>query len=99
MSKLTVDECKRIILQGKRQLTEAENHIAELEANNSTRWYELFGTPEKAVQTLAAIGGQYPCDEGKQDCVACPLSKAPCRLNRSKPEESKMLEWLRGDAE
>lgn len=31
MSKLTVDECKRIIMQGKKQLTAAEERITELE--------------------------------------------------------------------
>lgn len=26
--------------------------IAKLEANKGTRWHELFGTPERAAQTL-----------------------------------------------
>lgn len=34
MTKLTVDECKRIISKGRKQLTEAEKRIAELEAEN-----------------------------------------------------------------
>lgn len=63
-----------------------------------TRFEKLFGTPERAAQTLTAIGGRYPCDKGAQDCETCPLNGAPCRLNRDKPEESKLLEWLRGDA-
>ena len=32
MGKLTIDECKRIISKGRRQLTEAQARIAELEA-------------------------------------------------------------------
>ena len=35
MSKLTVDECKRIISKGRKQLTAAEKRIAELEAENN----------------------------------------------------------------
>lgn len=31
MSKLTIDECKRIISKGRKQLTAAEKRIAELE--------------------------------------------------------------------
>lgn len=31
MGKLTIDECKRIISKGRRQLTEAQERIAELE--------------------------------------------------------------------
>lgn len=32
MTALTVDECKRIIMRGKKQLTAAERRIAELES-------------------------------------------------------------------
>jgi len=32
MGKLTIDECKRIISNGRRQLTEAQGRIAELES-------------------------------------------------------------------
>jgi len=87
MSKLTVDECKRIIMQGKKQLTAAEQRIAELEANNGSRWFELFGTPERAAQTLAKIS----CDGF---CDSCALYGAHCDC-----DGTAQLKWLSGDAE
>ena len=73
---------------------------ATLGTDDGSRWFELFGTPERAVQTIAKLGNQYPCDENTvEDCEEeCPLHHAPCRLNRKKPMESPLLEWLRGKA-
>ena len=93
MSKLTVDECKRIIMQGKKQLTAAEQRIAELEASNGSRWFELFGTPEKAARTIIKT-----CDE-TTECEACPIFRADINaLNVNCSDYDALLEWLRGDA-
>ncbi len=67
------------------------------------RWHELFGTPERAMRVIALIGERYPCDDGcdplGEKCKVCPFANAPsCRIDRDHPEESPLLEWLRGDA-
>ena len=69
-----------------------------------TNWERLFGTPEKTMAVIAAIGWRYPCDEGSDSslddpCEVCPLEGAPCRLDRSCPEKSEMLEWLKSEVE
>lgn len=92
MSKLTLDECKSIIMQGKKQLTAAEQRIAELEANNGSRWFDLFGTPERAAWTLAKACGE--CDEDLP-CCECPLYP----IIGNNVYEPELIEWLRGDAE
>ena len=68
-----------------------------------SRWFELFGTPERAMHTIALIGGRYPCDDGcdplGEKCRVCPFADAPsCRIDRDHPEESALLEWLRGES-
>lgn len=74
------------------------------EGMGKSRWAQLFGTPERAMRTLAAMGNRYPCDEGcdpiGETCKTCPFADAPsCRINREHPERSALLKWLRGDAE
>ena len=69
-----------------------------------TNWERLFGTPERAMHTIALIGDRYPCDDGcdplGEKCKVCPFVDAPsCRIDRDHPEESPLLEWLKGDAE
>ena len=73
------------------------------EQDRKNRWFELFGTPERAMRTIALIGDMYPCDDGcdpsGEKCKVCPFADAPsCRIDRDHPEESPLLEWLRGDA-
>ena len=73
---------------------------ADIGTNDGTRWKEIFGTPERAVETLAAIMlmSRYPCGEnGVTECSDCPLEGAPCRLNRANPSESELVEWLKGE--
>lgn len=50
-----------------------------------TRWHELFGTPEGAAKTIAALTC---CD---YSCSGCPLESCDCTL-----DSGKTLEWLRG---
>lgn len=54
---------------------------------DKSRWFQLFGTPERAARTLAGI----VCDDG--GCEGCTLRGANCSY-----DENVMLEWLRGDA-
>lgn len=57
-----------------------------------TNWEKLFGTPERAAQTLATACGE--CDEDLP-CCECPLYPIVGR-NVYEPE---LLEWLRGESE
>jgi hypothetical protein len=63
-------------------------------ANNGSRWFELFGTPERAVQTLYEFDPHTSC----RDCPfrgACGDEGAGCIYERS---HDALLEWLSGDA-
>ena len=69
----------------------------------ASNYETLFGTPERAMRTVALIGDMYPCDDGcdplGEKCKVCPFADAPsCRIDRDHPEESPLLEWLRRDA-
>ena len=56
-----------------------------------TRWYELFGTSERAARTMVDM-----CEGGTfDDCGGCPAALAECKLG----DYDALLEWLRGDAE
>ena len=73
----------------------AKCQIAELKADYDTsRYFELFGTPERAARTMAGKCGD--CSE----CVlvdACGCGKK-CLLS-SKYDYDALLEWLRGEGE
>jgi hypothetical protein len=71
-------------LMDRRQPVPAELDCIE----DKSRWYELFGTPERAARTLAGI----ECGGG--GCESCPLYGAHCTY-----DGAAQLEWLRGDAE
>ena len=58
---------------------------------NNNRYFELFGTPERAARTLAGI-----CESCKYgDCVTCGVPEWASYLH----DYDALLEWLRGDAE
>ena len=66
---------------------------AELDyIEDKSRWFELFGTPERAARTLAKACGE--CSE-KFPCSECPLSP----IVGSNVYEPEILEWLRGESE
>ena len=62
--------------------------LEDYEDAQGTRYFELFGTPERAARTITGI----KCDDG--GCEGCTLYGANCSY-----DASAMLEWLRGDAE
>jgi hypothetical protein len=65
-----------------------EQAVAATVGNDDTsRWHELFGTPERAARTLANN-----CH--RDGCIACPALDADCNVG----DYDKLLEWLRGDA-
>lgn len=69
-------------------LDKCHARIRELEGERSSRWYELFGTPERAAQTIANN-----CH--RDGCIACAAMDAGCGGG----DYDKLLEWLRGDTE
>lgn len=74
---------------------DAYKRVVELEANNGTRWHELFGTPERAAKTVSAM-----CSHGIWSCDGCPLFDEGVEHCESELGDTpSLLEWLRGDAE
>ena len=64
---------------------------------DKTRWYELFGTPERAARTI--IGKQFTYDLLTQ-CDDCPHQTDECYEPSGKcvmDDCDALLEWLRGD--
>lgn len=59
--------------------------------DDRSRWFELFGTPERAARTLAGI-----CESCKYgDCVTCGVPEWASYLH----DYDALLEWLRGESE
>ena len=71
---------------------------AELREHDGTRWYELFGTPERATQTM--VTQNFACGVWG-DCLRCPFGRGICpeNLPLSEDAEQKMLEWLGGGSD
>ena len=83
--------------------SEVGSEVTSEVSPHESNYTRLFGTPERAMRTIALIGNRYPCDEGcdslGEKCKVCPFADAPsCRINRAHPEESSLLKWLKGDA-
>lgn len=57
------------------------------ESNYESNYERLFGTVERAAETIAGIR----CDATQ--CEVCPLNGAICTF-----DASKMLEWLESDS-
>ena len=78
---------------------DAYKRVIELEANNGTRWHELFGTPERAARTMIDKQLTYDvldqCDECPHQTDECFEPSGKCAMQ----EHDALLEWLRGDAE
>lgn len=63
-----------------------------LGADDGSRWYELFGTPERAAKTLIAFCDE--CDPLNNNCNDCRFGK----FIGFEIFEKDLLEWLRGKA-
>lgn len=66
--------------------------MEQSESNRESRWFELFGTPERAARTLAKACGE--CSEAFP-CCECPLYP----IVGNNVYEPEILEWLRGEGE
>ena len=76
------------------------SYILTLGLDYLTRWYELFGTPERAARTLANVcqfthGGEL-CD--RYQCYLFGDCDGMLRLRSEQSIYDALLEWLRGDA-
>lgn len=81
---------------GKRTDAEIANYMAVKDGRKS-RWFELFGTPERAARTLAL-----QCFGATSDaCDTCVFGECDGKLRNSGTYPTvydTLLEWLRGDA-
>jgi len=95
----------RMLFEAANTIEGLRDRLQELQGvGGESNYTRLFGTPERAMRTIALIGNRYPCDEGcdpvGEKCKVCPFVDAPgCRINCDHPEESPLLEWLKGDSE
>ena len=81
---------------GLRRVWLTESVTAELDyIEDKSRWFELFGMPERAARTLVYVLG---CKDSRPwvSCEECPILDG-CKT-RSGGYDA-LLEWLRGDAE
>ena len=58
--------------------------------DDNSRWFQLFGTPERAAQTLHDM----PC--GCQPCIKCPMY-TPCCEQFGEGHHDALLEWLESE--
>ena len=59
--------------------------------DDKSRWFELFGTPERAARTLLDA-----CDNcGQDECSGCQVYEL---TSGGDLDYDALLEWLRGDA-
>ena len=71
---------------------DAHSRVKELEADNDTRWHQLFGTPERAARTLLDA-----CDNcGQDECSGCQVYEL---TSGGDLDYDALLEWLRGEGE
>ena len=66
------------------------------EQDRKSRWFELFGTPERAARTLEEFElDQINWCHGTDGCEKCPyeFDRYGCCL----PDGFSLLEWLRGE--
>lgn len=87
---IMLDEMMRVRKRGKHSPHES-NYALEnmlLKIDNDTRWYELFGTPERAAKTISDACGE------SEYCGGCPAVEMYCHNGNY----DALLEWLRDDA-
>ena len=69
---------------------------AELDCiEDKSRWFELFGTPERAANVILAL---QICPCVKDECASCPACDVCFEHYKGGRTVYEMAEWLRGDA-
>lgn len=65
--------------------------------DGKSRWFRLFGTPERAAQMMIAVRNE--CESSGPCYPRCQFGDAPaCPSNCESSDYDMILEWLRGDA-
>lgn len=64
-------------------------------SEDKSRWAELFGTPERAANTVLAL---QICPMSKDECEECPAYDVCFEHYKDGRTVYEMAEWLRGDA-
>ena len=67
-----------------------------VKADGKNRWFELFGTPERAANVILAL---QICPYTKDECVFCPAHDVCFEHYKGGRTVYEMAEWMRGDAE
>lgn len=74
----------------------ATNPTPPLRKVDGTRWHELFGTPERAANTILAL---QICPVSKDECEGfCPAHDVCFEFYKDGRTVYEMAEWLRGNA-
>ena len=74
----------------------ATNPTPPLRKVDGTRWHELFGTPERAANTVLAL---QICPMSTDECKEfCPAHDVCFEFYKDGRTVYEMAEWLRGDA-
>jgi hypothetical protein len=90
-------KCGLEIRQGANETEDDLRIIWNTRAGDRTRWHELFGTPERAAETMFTL--MLNCARGDGPCERCPAyPRCNWASDDGEENESMMLEWLRGDA-
>ena len=72
---------------------------AELDyIEDRSRWFQLFGTPERVVQTMITVRNE--CEEVGACYPNCPFRDAPACPSSVEPRDNDaLLDWLEGDSD
>lgn len=63
-----------------------------------TNWERLFGTPEKASKTIAALGERTGC--GIVNCASCPIYDCvACPMFEYGDDERQFRDWLESEVD
>lgn len=66
------------------------------EGKGKSHWHELFGTPERAVQTMITVHGE--CETSKPCYPDCPFGAAPtCPRDCWLDDYDALLRWLESE--
>lgn len=80
-------------------IKDADGRMFVRKFDDKSRWFDLFGTPEKAAQTFFGQRGSDSLRCGNcpawRECKAGAMPRGSCIWEN----ENNMLEWLKGDAE
>ena len=92
-----MDNLVRMLREAADTIESLRDKLQELQGvGGESRYTALFGTPERAAQTMMKIFAM--CNKPTIYCAKCPLSKAPACYGNDDGDYDAFLEWMRGDS-